>query len=79
MGILLHDDADFAGIGALGTLRAAAFRNGTAAADSSDRVIYDSATGSLFYDADGNGAGAALLFATLTAGTTVVVADFVIV
>jgi serralysin len=73
------DDADFAGIGAPGTLRTAAFRSGPAAADASDRVIYDSATGSLYYDADGNGAGAALVFAIVTAGTALAVADFVIV
>ncbi|MCW5664654.1 MAG: hypothetical protein KIT35_12530 [Piscinibacter sp.] len=73
------DDAGFVGIGALGALTAGAFRAGTAAADASDRVIYDSATGRLYFDADGNGAGAQVLFATLTAGTALSVTDFVIV
>ncbi len=73
------DDAGFVGIGGLGALSAGAFRAGTAAADASDRVIYDSATGKLYFDADGNGAGAQVLFATLTAGTALTVTDFVIV
>ncbi|WP_127998140.1 beta strand repeat-containing protein [Piscinibacter defluvii] len=73
------DDAGFVGVGALGALAAGAYRAGTAAADASDRVIYDSATGRLYFDADGNGAGARVLFATLTAGTALSVADFVIV
>ncbi len=73
------DDAVFAGVGPLGALSAGAFRTGTAAADASDRVIYDSATGKLYFDADGNGAGAQVLFATLTAGTALTVTDFVIV
>ena len=38
------------------------------AADTNDYVLYDTATGNLFYDADGSGAGAKVLFATLTLG-----------
>ena len=58
------ENAIFASLGA-GPLAAGAFVTGTAAADASDRIIYDAATGNLFYDSDGSGAGAALLFATL--------------
>ena len=38
---------------------------GTAAADAGDRIIYDAATGNLYYDSDGTGAVAQVLFATL--------------
>ena len=34
--------------------------------DPSDRVIYDTTTGNLWYDADGSGAGAAQQIAVLT-------------
>ena len=50
------DDAVFTGLG-LGALNANAFVIGTAAADADDRIVYDSATGALSFDADGTGAG----------------------
>src|SRR5204863_512013 len=58
------DDAVFTGLG-FGALPAGAFVTGTVAADADDRILYDNATGNLFFDADGNGAGAAVQFATL--------------
>jgi Ca2+-binding RTX toxin-like protein len=74
------DNAVFVALGAAtGPLAAAQFRAGTAAADADDRVIYDAASGQLFYDADGNGAGSAVLFAQLSRSTAVSAADFVIV
>jgi Ca2+-binding RTX toxin-like protein len=48
-----------------GTLTAAAFWTGTAAHDADDRIVYDSASGKLWYDADGTGATAAVQFAVL--------------
>jgi Ca2+-binding RTX toxin-like protein len=45
------------------------------AADSNDFVNYESDTGKLFYDADGNGAGAAVLFATLSGAPALSSAD----
>lgn len=73
------DDAIFTAAGPVGALNAAAFRSGTAAADASDRIVYNAATGQLYYDADGNGAGAAVLFATLGTGLALSAADFFIV
>jgi Ca2+-binding RTX toxin-like protein len=73
------DDAIFSGIGGPGAFNAGAFAVGAAAVDADDRIIYNSATGQLFFDADGNGAGAAVLFATLNAGTALVASDFSVI
>lgn len=61
-----------------GTLSTAAFRVGAAAADATDRIIYNKATGDVLFDADGSGAGEAQLFAKLTPGTAVTNADFAV-
>ena len=68
------DDAIFTQAGPTGVLAAAAFHIGSAAADASDRFIYDDTTGDLSYDPDG--AGAATLFATLATGLALTEADF---
>jgi len=75
--IYLHRSV-FAGTGPNGALAASAFHNGSAAADANDRILYDAATGNIFYDRDGTGAAAAVLFATVTAGTPLTHADFMI-
>jgi Ca2+-binding RTX toxin-like protein len=62
---------------AAGPLAANAFVIGAAAADADDRIIYDPATGALWYDADGDGGGAAVQFATLATGLALTSADFV--
>lgn len=72
------NSAAFGGL-PVGTLAAAAFHIGTAAADASDRIIYNSATGALLFDADGNGAGAAVQFASISTGLAMTNAEFVIV
>ena len=63
-----------------GALAAIAFgSNGTGAATTSDqRIIYNTATGALFYDADGVGAGAAVQIATLTSGLVMTAAEFTV-
>nr|MBA2771892.1 M10 family metallopeptidase C-terminal domain-containing protein [Sphingomonas sp.] len=73
------DQSIFTGIGALGDLAEVAFHLGTAAADADDRIIYDQPTGNLYYDADGNGAGSAILFAQLTPETTLSNLDFILI
>jgi Ca2+-binding RTX toxin-like protein len=73
------DDAVFTAIGGPGALNAGAFVTGTAAADANDRIIYNGANGQLFYDADGNGAGAAVLFATLQGAPILSASDFMVI
>ena len=50
---------------ASGALNPNALRIGSAAQDADDRIIYDPNSGALFYDADGNGSGAQIQFASL--------------
>lgn len=81
-------DATYFNVGVAGTsagtaLPSTAFWAGTAAHDADDRIIYDRASGSLYYDADGNTAGgvAAVKFAIVgtTTHAALSAADFTIV
>ncbi len=63
----------------VGTLAASRFVVGTTALDTADRIIYNKATGALFYDADGSGAGAAVQFAVIQNKVTLTAADFVVI
>jgi serralysin len=47
--------------------------------DGNDRILYDSATGKIFYDADGSGGVEKVLFATVAAGTVLTEADFFVI
>ena len=76
---LALDDAVFAGIGTPGSFSAAAFVVGATATDANDRLVYNSGTGQLFYDADGNGGGAAVLIATLTGNPALAASDFQVI
>ena len=73
------DDAFFAGIGPVGVLSADAFHIGATAADAEDRIVYNSATGQLFFDSNGNAAGGSTLFANLATGLALTNTDFHIV
>ncbi|MEJ1121087.1 calcium-binding protein [Phyllobacterium sp. CCNWLW109] len=73
------DNAVFAALGGNGTLGAGAFHIGAGAHDAGDRVIYNSSTGALFYDADGSGSGAAVQFAILGKGLALTNADFLVI
>jgi Ca2+-binding RTX toxin-like protein len=57
------DPAIFSAIGL--QLEASEFRVGANALDANDFIVFDRTTGNLFYDADGSGAGAKVLFAKL--------------
>lgn len=74
--IFLNQDV-FTAIANGGTLSSTVFVTGTQAGDADDRIIYDPNSGNIFYDADGNGATAAVLFAQVTAGTTMSNTDFI--
>ena len=63
----------------LGVLKAKFFAVGTGAADGGDRIIYDDATGGLFYDKDGAGGAAQVQFAKLNPGTNIAADDFLVV
>ena len=72
------ENAVFTAFGTTGALSATAFSANAAgvAQDASDRIIYDTTTGGLFYDADGTGATSAIQFAAMAAGLSVTNADF---
>jgi hypothetical protein len=55
------------------------FHIGAAAAGASDRIIYNSVTGGLDYDADGTGGTAAIRLAALGAGLALTSADFFVI
>jgi Ca2+-binding RTX toxin-like protein len=58
------DDAVFAALGT-GGLAAGAFNLGAVASQADDRILFDAASKSLYYDADGLDAAAAVRFATI--------------
>ena len=62
-----------------GALAAANFYAGSSAHDADDRIIYDSATGNIYYDSDGNGANAQVLFAQVGPGTALTNVDFMVI
>ena len=75
------DDAIFTGLAA-GALAAEAFLAGagaTEAADAAQRIIYDTTTGALYFDADGVGGDAAVRFATLAGAPAITSAEFIVV
>jgi serralysin len=73
---IVLDRTIFTAITANGRLSEAAFVTGSAAADGSDRIIYERTTGNLYYDPDGTGAAAKVLFAHLDPGLLLTHADF---
>jgi Ca2+-binding RTX toxin-like protein len=80
---IAFDDAGFTAIGATGNFASGDARffagaGATSGHDATDRVVYDTTTGNLYYDADGNGGGAAQLVATLTGHPAVAATDLTV-
>ncbi|MDX2263429.1 MAG: DUF4214 domain-containing protein [Hyphomicrobiales bacterium] len=75
---IVLENAIFIAFGTTGGVSAGNFVIG-AAADADDFLIYNATTGALSYDADGNGAGSATTFATLSASLALTNADFIVI
>ena len=71
----------FTALSGTGTLTAAQFvKNATGLAeDANDRIIYETDTGKLFYDANGSASGGRIHFATLDKNLALTASDFFIV
>jgi Ca2+-binding RTX toxin-like protein len=72
------ENAVFTALTTPGTLAANAFFIGAAATTATQRILYNSAAGSLLYDADGNGALGSIGFASLTSGLLLTNTSFTI-
>ena len=73
------ENAVFTALTTTGTLAASQFRVGTKALDANDFIVYNSTAGNLLYDADGNGAGAAVPIAAIGVGLSLTNADIVVI
>jgi Ca2+-binding RTX toxin-like protein len=75
------DNLIFTALGANGALALGAFFKSAAgvAQDASDRIIYDTDNGGLFYDADGTGRTAAIQFAQLGTNLALSASDFIVI
>ncbi len=79
---LLFLRSKFANIGPAGDLAESAFHAGagaTKAHDADDRFVFDTDSGSLYFDRDGSGGSAAVLIGVMTPGTQLSATDFKIV
>jgi serralysin len=76
--IWLENTGVFSSLTTAGQLNAANFQYNKAL-DSNDFIIYDVASGDIFYDADGSGGGAAIKFAHVKFATFITAADFLII
>ncbi len=75
------DNAVFATLGAAGAIGVRFWSSSTGLAhDDNDRIIYNSATGALTYDSNGNAAGGTINhFATLSTKPLITAADFLVI
>ncbi|MGJ0437512.1 calcium-binding protein, partial [Aliarcobacter cryaerophilus] len=75
------ENAIFTKLTATGLLNSANFVSTTdgKAKDSNDYIVYNKTNGQLFYDADGNGSGASVLFAVIENKANLTNADFTVI
>jgi Ca2+-binding RTX toxin-like protein len=78
------DRVAFGAVGTGGPLAAGdgRFRSGagvTSGQDANDRVVYDTSTGNLYYDADGSGAGASQLIVTISGHPALTATDITVI
>ena len=73
------ENSVFTALNTLGVLAPDQFRIGAQAADANDFIIYNSTTGVLIYDANGNGAGGAVQVAKIGSGLALTNADIVVI
>jgi len=79
---LVLDQTVFKASAATGAISADAFWSGagvSAAHDADDQIIYNTATGALFYDADGTGSGKAVQIAVLSGHPKLAYVDILII
>jgi Ca2+-binding RTX toxin-like protein len=72
------DHKIFDQIGSVGSLDPSMFAVGTKAANATTHILYDKATGDLFYDADGNGAQAPILLAHISSSAALTASNFLV-
>jgi Ca2+-binding RTX toxin-like protein len=75
---VLLGNSIFTALGAAGDLNPDFFHVGTSAHDADDHIVFNAATGALYYDPDGTGATLQVQFATLAGAPVVVATDFVV-
>jgi len=75
------ENAIFSKLTSTGTLSSSFFRANTTgtAQDANDYIVYETDTGKLFYDSNGNASGGSIQFAILTGAPTITAADFVVI
>ena len=81
---VLLDNASMTALGANASWAAGDGRFWSAAGatsghDADDRLVYNTSTGNLYYDADGSGAGAAQVIATFQGGVVINASDITVI